>query len=218
MIRFALCMTLTALAAVAMAEDKPAAADALPKTEEGYIDLFNGEDLEGWEIFANKDDFKIQDGVIHCETGDGGQILYYTKEAFEDFILVVEWRVSKGGNSGVFFRAPKVEAPWIDAWEVQISNEQPPRDDAHTTGSLYNYAAVSPRIDATPEEWHTFTIRCEGGQIQVQLDGTQIVEYDQASADETKDKPLKGFVGLQDSHGPAGTWIEYRTIKIKPLP
>lgn len=192
-----------------------ASAGAPADTE--WISLFNGTDLTGWEIHSNQDDFKVVDGVIRSETGWGGQLMYYTAREFDDFELIVEWRVAPGGNSGVFLRAPREGWPWQTAYEVQISNEQPPRDERHCTGSLYGYAAVEPRPDETPEEWRTYHIRCEGNRITVKVDGVQVVDFDQSTTEATKDKPLRGFIGVQDSHGPPGTWVEYRKIEARPL-
>ena len=51
----------------------------------------------------------------------------------------------------------------------------------------------------------------------VKVDGKPACQLDQATKPETKDKPLEGYVGIQDSHGPEGCWVEYRSIKIKDL-
>jgi hypothetical protein len=194
------------------------AATQLTPDKDGYLHLFNGKDLAGWEIWDKKTDFPIKDGIIRCEHGGGGQFMLYTAQEFSDFELVVEWRVSPKGNSGVFIRSPFKEWPWETAYEIQISNEQPPRDNDHCTGSLYGCAPVHPRPDETPERWRTYTVRAEGGHITVKVDGVQVVDFNQAANEKTKDKPLKGFIGVQDNHaGIENTWVEYRTIKVKPL-
>ncbi len=186
--------------------------------EAGFFSLFNGEDLTGWEIFGNEEDFQVKDGLIRSETGQGGHILYYTAHEFSDFILRVEWRVAKNGNSGVFIRSQKDDAaPWINAYEIQISSEVPPRENLHCTGSLYGFAAVEPRPDETPEIWRSYEITCKGTHITVEVDGIKVIDFDQDSSDETREKALSGHIGIQDSHGPAGTWVEYRKIAIKPL-
>jgi len=190
----------------------------LTPDQNGYLHLFNGKDLSGWEIWSDKSDFKIKDGIIRCEHGGGGQFMLYTAQEFDNFELVVEWRVSPKGNSGVFIRSPFKEWPWETAYEVQISNEQPPRDIAHCTGSLYGCADVNPRPDETPEKWRTYVIRAVDKRITVSVDGQQVVDFDQDSEEKTKHKPMSGYIGVQDSHaGDVGTWIEYRTIKVKPL-
>lgn len=210
-----LMLSVCMLALTARANDE---GPSLSPDDAGYLALFNGKDLAGWEIWGDKSGFKIHDGVIRCEHGGGGQFMLYKGREFSDFELVVEWRVSPKGNSGVFIRAPFKEWPWDTAYEVQISNEQPPRDDLHCTGALYGYVAVSPRPDETPEHWRKYVIRAVKGHITVEVDGTKVVDYDQLSNPKTKEKPLTGFLGVQDSHsGDEGTWVEYRSIKVKPL-
>lgn len=186
--------------------------------EDGFIELFNGENLEGWSVKGNEAGFQVKDGIIHSKTGAGGNLMYYTEQEFADFELIVEWRVSPKGNSGVFIRADESELqPWSTSFEIQISSEEPARDDSRCTGSLYAYVAVDPRPHERPEEWRTFHIRAEGGNVQVKVDGVEVIDFDMDTLPDTKDKPRSGFIGLQDSHGPAGTWIEYRTVKVRPL-
>jgi hypothetical protein len=201
--------TWVVIAGHALADEKKAST-----AEEGFTSLFNGKDLEGWVVMGSKEGWQVQGGVIHSDGAKGGNWLRSKKE-YGNYVLKVEWRVSKNGNSGVFIRSTEKGAPWETGYEVQISNE--PRDDAHCTGSLYGYAAVKPRPDESADKWHTFEIQCRGPRISVIADGVKCIDYDQASSDKTKNKPLKGFIGLQDSHSPKGHYIEYRNIRVKEL-
>jgi hypothetical protein len=197
------------VASLVFAEDKKE-----QNKEEGFAPLFNGKDLDGWVVMGNKAGFQVKDGIIHSDGATGGNWLRTEKE-YGDFVLKVEWRVSKNGNSGVFIRSAEKDAPWVTGYEVQISNE--PRDDAHCTGSLYGYAAVKPRPDETADKWHTFEIHCKGPHITVIADGVKCIDFDQSKSEKTKDKPRKGYIGLQDSHSPKGHYIQYRNIRIKEL-
>jgi hypothetical protein len=183
----------------------------------GFIHLFNGENLEGWKIQGNPAGFTVVDGILRSEGERGGNWMYWEKSEFDDFELQVEWRLSEKGNSGVFIRVPTRGNPWTTGYEVQISSEQPPRDALHCTGSLYGYCAVDPRPDETPGVWRTFIIRAEGGKISVACDGKTVLDYEQSQSPNTRNKPLRGFIGIQDAHAGAGTWVEFRAIKIRPL-
>lgn len=187
---------------------------ALADDEEGFVPLFNGENLDGWVVMGNAEGFRVVDGVIHSDGASGGNWMR-TEAEYGDFILKLEWKVSENGNSGVFVRADDEGAPWLTGYEIQISNE--PRDDAHCTGSLYGYASVNPRPDESADTWHTFEVHCVGGHITVISDEVKCVEFDQSSSTETAEKPLTGYIGLQDSHSPEGHYIEYRNIRIKTL-
>ena len=187
---------------------------AEPKPEEGFTPLFDGKSFAGWVVMGDAKGWKVVDGVIHSDAGNNGQWLRSERE-FGDFVLKLEWKVSEGGNSGVFIRARKDDAPWVTGYEIQISN--PKQDESHCTGSLYSYVPVKKRPDESADKWHTFEIICQGSKIRVVSDGVECIDYDQATGEKTKDKPLKGFLGLQDAHAGEGNTIEYRNIRIKEL-
>jgi len=219
--RIVLCMAMSfaVVAGFAIEAEKPKPINELTAKEkaEGYVLLFDGKSLDNWIVMGkNKEGFKIVDGIIHSDAGSGAEWMRSKKE-YDNFILRVDWQVSPGGNSGVFLRAKEEGAPWLTGYEVQISNEQPPRDPMHCTGALYGYVAVEPRPDETPNKWRAFEIRAEGKKIAVLVDGKKVCEGDMDKVEAIKDKPMKGFIGVQDSHGPAGTTIEYRNIRIKEL-
>lgn len=190
--------------------------------DEGFVDLFNGKNLDGWVIKGKPEGWQVKDGIIRSEGAKGGDWLRSAKE-YGDFILKLEWKVSKDGNSGVFLRVPDKGAPWQTGYEVQISNA--PRDEKHCTGALYGYAAVKPRPDETADKWHTFELHCVGPRIKVIADGVTVVDVDQTKLvapedkgyTDPKTKALQGYIGLQDSHAAAGSYIEFRNVRIKEL-
>lgn len=190
--------------------------------EDGFTPLFNGKDLDGWLIKGKAEGWQVKNGILRSEGGKGGDWVRSEKE-YGDFILKLDWKISKDGNSGVFIRVPDKGAPWQTGYEVQISNA--PRDEKHCTGALYGYAAVKPRPDETADKWHSFELHCVGSKIKVVADGVTVVDVDQTrltAPDEKgytdpKTKALKGFIGLQDSHAAAGSYIEYRNVRIKEL-
>ena len=160
--------------------------------------------------------------MIHSDGAKGGDWLRSEKR-YGDFILKLDWKVSKEGNSGVFIRVSDTGAPWQTGYEVQISNQF--RDEKHCTGALYGYAAVKPRPDETADKWHTFEIHCVGSKIKVIADGVTVIDVDQktlSAPDEQgytdpKTKPVRGYIGLQDAHAPAGHYIEFRNVRVKEV-
>ena len=188
--------------------------DRLKKEEKGFKSLFSGKDLSNWVVMGKKAGWKVSKGMIHSDAGLGGNWLR-SKVPYKNFILRVEWRVSKGGNSGVFVRSTKSGNPWVTGYEVQISNNN--RDLLHCTGSLYGFAPVKKRPDESAGRWHEFEIHCQGSRLIVKCDGVTSVDFDQSSTAKTKKKPIEGFIGLQDAHAGKGNTIEYRNIRIKAL-
>src|SRR5262245_6950509 len=73
--------------------------------EDGFVPLFNGTDLDGWEVreyqAGDKDKWSVQDGVLTARPGSGW---IGTTRMYGDFVLRLEWRIPVNGNSGVFLR------------------------------------------------------------------------------------------------------------------
>ena len=184
--------------------------------DSGFTPLFDGKTLNGWTIHGTKSGWSIQPGGILRNDASAGNHnwIYYDQKTFKNFILKLEWKVAPNGNSGVFLRAKKGDAPWATGAEVQISNA--PRDNSHCTGSLYGLAAVNPRPDERADVWHSYEINCVGNRYTVIADGVTCVQ----STDANKAllaRPLEGYIGLQDAHQKAPSYIEYRNIRIKEL-
>ncbi|PWT77047.1 MAG: DUF1080 domain-containing protein [Proteobacteria bacterium] len=106
------------LAGVALAcSDSSAGLAGDPKSEDGYISLFNGKDLTGWRLGGTKLDGKtetknkkwhVDNETIIIDGGGGGDI-YTVKEFNQDFHLKLEFRAAKGADSGLFIRGPQLQ-------------------------------------------------------------------------------------------------------------
>ena len=91
---------------------------SVPVDKDGYYVLFDGTSLNGWRGYG-KDNvpsrWTVEDGCIKFsgtgtgegQTGEGGDLIFARK--FKNFILELEWKVSKGGNSGIFYLAQEVK-------------------------------------------------------------------------------------------------------------
>jgi len=171
---------------------------------DGWILLFDGETLFGWETHGDCK-WKVADGAMVCDTGKDGWI--GTTTEFCDFILRLQYRISANGNSGVFFRAAKTGEPWVTGYEMQIWDKDP----KYPTGSLYGIAPAKypgGKLLAAPEKWQDVEIKAEGSHITVSLNGTKVI-------DTNDDKHVRGVIGFQ-YHYP-GMKIEFRNVRLKPL-
>jgi len=188
-----------------------------PPLEPGFVSLFDGKNVEEhWVIKGRKESWEPVDGVLRAHKG-GNRIM--SKKKYGDFVLRLDWKISKNGNSGVFIRVPKQEdgAPWVTGFEVQISNA--PRDDAHCTASLYGVQATEPRPTKEAEGadvWHTYEIVCLGDRVTVRLDSVLNIDADYTKNERMRSRPKEGFIGLQDYHAAQGI-VEYRNIRVQEL-
>ena len=88
----------------------------------GYVSLFDGKNIENHFVIKGKrESWQVVDGVIHSTPG-GDRIM--SRKQYKDYVLRLEWKVSKNGNSGVFIRVPSQDdgQPWITGFEIQITN------------------------------------------------------------------------------------------------
>ncbi len=206
-------------ATVYLAATIPARAE---EKKDGFVPLFNGKDLSGWEIKedkgGDKDQWTVKDGVLKAKTGQGW--LGTTKQ-YGDYVLRVEWRVPENGNSGVYLRVPEGKLdklPTFVGMEIQILDDDGPMykgklKDWQYSGSLYGVVPVSKRVYKGPNEWNTFEITCLGDKVTVVFNGEKVVDADMSKEPELMKRPRKGFIGLQN-HGSA---VEFRNIQIKVL-
>jgi hypothetical protein len=121
--------------------------------------LFDGKSLDAWRVYKQQNagtGWKITDGTLH-RAGPGGDLI--TKEQFGDFELTLEWKLGKGGNSGIFFRGTEdAEVIWHTAPEMQVLDNANHKDgQSPLTSAGSNYAVHPPVKDATRPigEWNS---------------------------------------------------------------
>ncbi|MFQ5730520.1 MAG: DUF1080 domain-containing protein [Planctomycetaceae bacterium] len=177
---------------------------ALPRErfEAGWIRLFDGRTLFGWT--ANSDaNWRVKDGVLVADAGKAG--LLVTNVPFADYELRCEYRLEKGGNSGLFLRTVfQPTNPAVDCYELNICDTH----KTHPTGSLVARKVAGVKV-VKEGEWLTYVVTVQGKRISVQLDGKQVLDY----TDDEKTARRIGFIGLQFREGR----IEFRNVLLKPL-
>jgi hypothetical protein len=178
-----------------------AARVSLPETElaAGWIALFDGHSLFGWQP-AGDANWRVQDGAIVVDAGD--KCLLCTTSQFGDYELRVDFRCPLSTNSGIFLHTPpQPEDPAVDCYELNIAGPENP----FPTASLVHRQKAE--LDPVDDDWHTYHVTVDQGQVTVQLDGRQVLQY-------VDPKPLlRGHIGLQFNTGE----IAFRKISLRPL-
>jgi hypothetical protein len=174
----------------------------LSETEvsEGWIRLFDGHTLFGWEI-AGQANWRVEDQSIVVD--DGEVCLLCTSVPWRNYELVLEFKADKGTNSGVFLRTPlDPEDPAVDCYEVNIA----PQDNPFPTGSVVTRKKAE-SLQEEPEIWQTMRMVLDGKKLIVSVDGTNVCEY-------VDDRVLgTGRIGLQHNSGR----VAFRNIRLRPL-
>ena len=179
---------------------------------QAQIDLFNGQNLDGWEINGTEK-WYVEKGELICESGPDAEYGYLsTKEHYDNFELELEFKQEADGNSGVFFRST-VSGTIVNGWQVEVA---PP--NLHTGGIYESYGRgwlIKP--DPAKDQylkmgsWNRMKIIANGNKVTTYLNGHEMVEI----LDE-KIGNGKGGIALQ-IHSGGGIKVKWRNIKLKEL-
>ena len=191
------------------------------QTKDGFVPLFNGTDLDGWEVReskpGDKDKWSFKNSLLVAKPG-GGWI--GTKKMYGDFVLKVEWRIFEGGNSGVFLRVPDVkskESPSALGLEIQILDDNAPKYKGlkpyQYCGGLYHFQGPSKKMFKGAGEWNSYEITCNKESIAVVFNGEKVIDADASKNDVLAKRPRRGFIGLQNHN----SGVEFRNVMIKSL-
>ena len=198
------------------------------ESEAGWKLLFDGETLQGWRGYDSKElpvGWSVEEGLLHFSNGRGDLV---TNEEFSDFELSLEWRVSGGGNSGIFYLAALgYEQIYMSAPEMQVLDDAAHQDggDALTSaGAAYGLYPAPRGVVRPAGEWNAARIRVENEHVEHWLNGQKIVDYvigspdwqERVSNSKFSDWPgygkaRSGHIGLQDH----GDEVWFRDIKIR---
>jgi len=171
------------------------------------IQLFNGQNLDGWQPLEPNRQFgwTASNGILRAP-GGGANLVSTGK--FWNFKLHIEYRINQGSNSGIGLRG---------RYEVQILDDYGSSPNSHGNGSIYSRIAPSVNADRPAGEWQTYDITLIGRDVTVVLNGTTIIDKQVIEGltamghDPNEGEP--GPISLQGDHGP----VEFRNIVLTPL-
>jgi hypothetical protein len=218
-------------APVARAED-----NTPPK---GFTLLFNGKNLDGWQGHVDmkeratkskedRDDllkqrtktaqehWTVKDGVLVCD-GKGGVQLQTAKD-YGNFELLVDWKIEKKGDSGIYLRGQ----PQVQIWDSDNLADNLKEDWGKGSGGLWNNPkgdkAKQPlkKADKPVGEWNHFDITVIGNEVTVKLNGELVVDKGRLLNYWFPKQPTpdKGPIELQIHGDP----LWFKNIYIKELP
>jgi 3-keto-disaccharide hydrolase len=225
-----------ALAAVAagQAADTPNTLTDQEKAT-GWKLLFDGTTTSGWRGYnksAAPDGWKVEDGALALAGQKVGDLV--TVDEYENFEFAFEWKISKNGNSGVFYlvqEKPELKNTYNSGPEYQVLDNagHPDAKNGFDRYAGANYALQAPIKDASKPvgEWNQGRIVKNGAHVEHWLNGEKVVEYelwsDAWKAQVAKSKFVtmaaygqakKGRLALQDHGNP----VWFRSLKVKVLP
>jgi pimeloyl-ACP methyl ester carboxylesterase len=188
-------------------------APALVETA-GFVPLFNGKDLNGWEgdtsLWSTRDGRLVgrSPGLKHNE-------FLATEKSYGDFILKQTFRLLDGaGNSGVQFRSVRIPGHEMSGYQADIGNGY--------WGSLYDESRRNRTLKAGSEraletlhksDWNEYVVRAMGPKLRLTLNGVTSVDYEETD----KEIARSGKIAVQ-IHGGGPMEIQFKDVLIQPLP
>jgi hypothetical protein len=220
-------------------ETKDTISDTVPKEAE-WMSLFDGSSLDNWRGYLTDSIHKEwtieDDGSMVFTPSDKGGKNIISKQKFTNFVLSLEWKISAGGNSGIFwgvYEDEKYPEAYQTGAEIQVLDNELHADakvanGTHKAGSLYDMIACPDEHVNPAGEWNlcVLEINHETNLGKVTMNGTEVMtfpvhgeDWDAMVAD-SKFNGWEGFaayrtghIGLQDHSDK----VWYKNIKIKEL-
>lgn len=220
----------SALLACAPSQQGSPASGPAPVQAGPWHSLFDGKTMDQWRGYRNGDiaNWRVEDGTI-TKTGTPADII--TRVPYANFELELDWKISKGGNSGIFYRGTEeYEHIYWSAPEFQIlddANAPDGRNRLTAAGAVYGVYPSPPGVEKPAGEWNTARLVVNGNHVEHWLNGRKLLEYDLGSPDwEARVTASKfrawpdygraaiGYIGVQGDED--GTlWL--RNIRIREL-
>lgn len=221
-------------------DESPSAASDPEQAGDGgessdWIALFDGDTLEGWRGYRLESvpaGWSVADGAIHLvPSGEGQRADLITEPQFASFELELEWAVSEGSNSGIFFHVTEDHGRAYETGpEYQIlDNAGHPDGRKAITSAASNFALHEPANDLTRPlgEFNAARLIVDGDHVEHWLNGEKLLEYTlwdddwkaRVAASKFASMPdyglrETGHVVLQDH----GNEVWFRSIRIRRLP
>jgi len=218
------------LLAAGMGNDA-SAKDPLPSTAKWRV-LFDGKLLDtfrGWRSDGMPQGWHVVDGTLAKE-GHADDLV--TRDQFGNFELELEWKISKAGNSGIFYRGTREydEIYWSGPEYQLLDDGNAPDGHNRLTAAASAYGLYAPPAGVVKAfgEWNKTRIVIKGNHVEHWLNGQKVVEYDLGSPEWTAKVAASkfseyphyglaksGLIGIQGDHPGS---LALRHIRIRELP
>lgn len=185
--------------------------------DDGFVTLFNGQNLDGWKANENPQSWSVEEGAIVAD-GPRSHLFYVGPEApFKDFHFIAEVKTTPGSNGGIYFHTKFQEEGWPrygHECQVNITHSDPKK-----TGSLYAIENVA-NPPAKDNEWYTQEIIVKGKHVVLKVNGETVVDYTQPEGQKAFDEKFERLLGegtfALQAHDPQSK-IYFRNLRVKPL-
>lgn len=198
----------------------------------GWKLLFDGRSLSGWRTYKDRPgSWQVKDGELICPTGAQQYADLITTDQYENFELTLDWKISKGANSGIMYHVLEThDVPYATGPEYQLVDDngyEGKLEDWQKSGSDYAMHAPTKAAARPPGEYNHTKIIFNNGHVEHWLNGEKVANFDAWTpewdklrvASKWKDYPdygksKTGYIAFQGDHK-GGVW--FKNIKIRKL-
>jgi len=220
---------LTVPALAAPPADAPHNTLTAAEKAQGWTLLFDGKTLNGWREFKKTrvgSGWQVVDGVLTLVQPDKADDII-TARKYGNFDLQFDWKISKNGNSGVYYHViEKGEKGYESGPEYQLLDNAHGEPPLQRAAGLFGLYAPTQDVTKPVGEFNHSRLVVDHGHVQHWLNGVKVAEYQLGSPDfkariagtKFAHWPLfatadTGYISLQDHE----SVVAFRDIKIKPL-
>ena len=212
-------------------------------SEDEWVELFNGEDLEGWHSYNAGDSFNgwyVDNGVLVFDPASRTEARssnLMSNKQYTNFEISFDWMISDHGNSGFFWGVvedKELEHPYLTGAEIQILDDGwteyvQERGDINRAGSLYNLMPPSSIVSKPAGEWNSYLLHIDHSSnegflifndVEVLRFPVNGPEWDEMIAHsgfadwDGFGKSQTGYICFQDN----GSKVAFRNIMLRELP
>ena len=194
--------------------------------QEGWVQLFDGQTLNGWKAGESPSSFRVADGSIAADglrahlfyVGDGQPV------SFRNFEFMAEVMAKPGANSGIYFHTEfQKEGFPAKGFEAQVNNSAGSLAgylELKKTGSLYG---IRNQYKATvgDDQWFTMYIAVRGKRVEIRVNGVLLVDYvepsDPVAPSSRQERRLSSGTFALQCHDP-GSKVFFRNLRVRRLP
>jgi hypothetical protein len=180
-----------------------------------WVALFDGQTLEGWTtLVPSWGKWSVERGAVKCAPGEWPWPCLYSRKRYASFILRLDYKIQKGGNSGIYLWSPLDGRPSRLGIEVQLTHTAKKTLNSHaTTGAIYGVLAPRENASNPPGEWNHVEVACHGSKVTVTINDRIVQDFDADKIPQLQNRLRKGLIGLQNH----GSLVYFRNIRIKVL-
>ena len=211
-----------------------------PDADKGFVSLFNGKDLTGWD--GDPRLWSVKGGVIRGQTTTGSRakgntFCIWRGGKLKNFVLKIKFRI-QNGNSGIQYRSRQIGKWRVGGYQAEVCNVQgkvgflysergrgylakvgqlveiDKKGNKNLVGEVGDVAAMIKAGYYKEKDWNEYTITARGNHIVHVLNGFQTIEL---IDNDTKGRALEGLLAIQIHSGPP-MLVEFKDIRLNKLP